>query len=90
MAKITIFRIDISNGINQPALKTFHCNKTIPEGRIRSYRSRITRIYTRKFNRHITVQFRIKPEYSSYNEADERNKDALTGQELTINTSDNG
>lgn len=73
MTKVTIFRIDIQNGINQPAIKTFHCNKTIPVGRLKSYRNRIRAIFTNFHRVAITVVFRYKPEESKYDEKFEQN-----------------
>ncbi len=66
--KITIFHIDLQNGNSTKALKSFECNKTMPEGRINSYKGRLKSVFERRLKRHITVTLRYKPEESKYNE----------------------
>jgi hypothetical protein len=71
MTKVTIFRIDLQNGNSTKAVKSFECNKTIPEGRLRSYKARLKQVFERRLNRHLSVSLRYKDEESKYNEGDD-------------------
>ncbi len=74
MTKITIFRIDMQNGNSTKAVKSFECNKTMPEGRLRSYKARLKQVFEQRLNRHLSVSLRYKPEESKYDEKFEQNQ----------------
>ena len=74
VSKVTIFRIDLQNGNSTKAVKSFECNKTIPEGRIRSYKARLKQVFERRLNRHLSVSLRYKPEESENDEKQEQNQ----------------
>jgi len=70
--KVTIFKIELQNGNTYPAFKTFECNKTMPEGRLKSYRSRLSKVLSLRYKKELTASLRYKPRESKYNENEER------------------
>jgi hypothetical protein len=54
---INITRVDIQNGKNYPALRTFDCNVTVDKKGFELYRKRLRKVFEKRYKVDLTILF---------------------------------